>query len=283
MTSDTDAHCQIEAAGAHAGINPMFGEWRQTFDFAPVAHRGSGGAARQAFQDRIRASLRNRFLYWGEVQVTITLFLDIQTVLETSETADVDNYAKSILDALKGPEGVFIDDTQVQALNISWIDSASTYFEVDIRASPDDFKIKPLAFYEMPDGLFYPQASNLWEPTGPKTATDFDVFAGLSIIEMMTAAKRHIRHVLREAGFTRLQASRSSAYFQTALRGFHLSRLAESGFVTIRIADWRASRDAWRTTDPEKAAFLDQTAAEHGRRHAELAAALAKVGPKAIN
>lgn len=32
-----------EAAGAKAGINPMFGEWRQRFDFPPVPTGGRAG------------------------------------------------------------------------------------------------------------------------------------------------------------------------------------------------------------------------------------------------
>lgn len=271
-----DEPFEIEAAGAKAGINPMFGEWRQRFDFAPVPHRGSGGPVRRAFQDAIRAALTNRFVYWGEVQVVITLYLDVQSVLETSETADVDNYAKSILDALKGPDGLLIDDTQVQALTISWIDSHETYFEVEIRASPDDFMIKPVGFFEMPDGLFYPQPATFWDLAGPKAATELDRFAGLTIAEMMAGGKKHMRHVLRQAGQTRLEASRNSAYIETQLRGFHRSRLADSGFDMTPIADWRAERKAWAERAPDKAKFLDEMAAKHRKSTDRIATTLAE-------
>jgi len=65
-----DEAFEIEAAGAKAGINPMFGGWSQRFDFAPVPHRGTGGAVRRTFQDAIRAQLTNKFAFWGEVQVS---------------------------------------------------------------------------------------------------------------------------------------------------------------------------------------------------------------------
>lgn len=61
-------------------------------------------------------------LYSHEIQLEITLHLDVQTVLETSDTADLDNYAKAIHDGLKGPRGIMFDDTQVQALVIPWLD-----------------------------------------------------------------------------------------------------------------------------------------------------------------
>ncbi len=273
-----DEPFEIEAAGAQSGINPMFGEWRQRFDFAPVPHRGTGGPARRAFQDRIRTELTNRFVYWGEVQVTITLFLDVQTVLETSETADVDNYAKAILDALKGPEGIVIDDTQVQALTVSWIDSHATYFEVEIRSSPDDFMIKPVTFFEMPDGLYYPHASSFWDVAGPKPSTDLDRYAGLTISEMMAGGKKHMRHVLRQAGLTRLEASRNSVYVETQLRGFHLSRLADSGFDIVPISEWRARRKAWTERDPETAKVLTEMASNHRESVERLADAAAALG-----
>lgn len=264
-----------EEAGAKAGLNPMFGGWSQRFDFAPVPHRGTGGPARQAFQDAIRGQLTNKFVFWCEVQVIITLFLDVQTVLETSETADVDNYAKSILDALKGPEGIIIDDTQVQALTISWIDSHETYFEVEVRGTVDDFFTKPLRFFEMPDGLFYPQPTHAWHPAGPKPYTELDHFGGLTITEMMAGGKRHMRHVLRQAGQTRLQASRNSTYFETQLRGFHRSRLADSGYELVSSREWRAARAAWAEKEPDKSKFLTETAERHRASMENLAAALA--------
>jgi len=264
----TDIHSEedvaTEAAGAKAGFNPMFGEWRQRFDFPPVPHRGTGGPARAAFQAAIRAAMTNQFVYWGEVQVVITLYLDVQSVLETSETADVDNYAKGILDAIKGPEGVLIDDTQVQALTVSWIDHHKTWFEVEIRASPDDFMIKPVRFFEMPDGLYYPQPAALWDKAGPKLATALDHFAGLTISEMMAARKKQLRHALRQKGVTRFKAAQMSAPMETQLRGFHRSRLFDAGYDLVGLAEWRAQRTAWAAANAEHAGFLDEMAKTHG-------------------
>jgi hypothetical protein len=58
--------------------------------------------------------------------------------LETSDTADLDNYAKSILDGLKGPDGILLDDTQVQTLIISYIDNyerEGPFFDVSIGSA----------------------------------------------------------------------------------------------------------------------------------------------------
>ena len=71
----------------------MFGDWQQRFDFAPVSY-AAGGVKRAAFQEAFQAELKNKFFYTNEVRLGIVLHLDVQTVLETDETADVDNYAK---------------------------------------------------------------------------------------------------------------------------------------------------------------------------------------------
>lgn len=143
---DPEAAFDYEAKGARAGLNPMFGDWQKRFDFAPVSY-AAGGAKCAAFRDAIQQTLDNRFFYSSEVRLDIVLHLDVQTVLETDETADVDNYAKAILDGLKGPRGILFDDTQVQALSIYWLDSYGrdkSYFTISISGSPDDFMLKPV-------------------------------------------------------------------------------------------------------------------------------------------
>jgi Holliday junction resolvase RusA-like endonuclease len=158
---------EIERQGAIAGSNPMFGEWRHHFRITPVPY-GNGAAQRSEFREAIQAELTNKWLYASEIQLEITLHLDVQTVLETDETADLDNYAKAILDILKGPKGIMIDDTQVQSLTINWIDGyGEPSFEIAARGSPDDFVLKPQEFYEMPDKLWYPHGRVLWTTVAP--------------------------------------------------------------------------------------------------------------------
>ena len=131
---------EIDGAGAEAGSNPMFGQWQRRFKFAPVPH--GNGAALRDLRKKVQAELSNNFLFTNEIAATFTLHMDVQTVLETSDTADIDNHAKGLLDCLRRTNGIMIDDTQVQALSISWLDSAETFFDVEIRGSPDEFLLK---------------------------------------------------------------------------------------------------------------------------------------------
>ncbi len=169
-----------EREGANAGLKPMFGDWQQRFEFMPVPYR-DGGAKRAAFRQAIQDKLWNKFIYSSEVRLEIMLHMDVQTVLETSETADLDNYAKTILDGLKGPRGILLDDSQVQTLIISWNSNQGAdqpYFDVVISSSPDDFMLKPVEFYEMPDGLWYPHGRRMWSNGGQKDQSDRNHYAG---------------------------------------------------------------------------------------------------------
>jgi hypothetical protein len=164
------------------------------------------------------------------------LHLDVQRVLETSETADLDNYAKSILDGLKGPDGILLDDTQVQTLTISWINNyghGSGYFDVAISASPDDFILKPISFYEMPDKLWYPHGRRLWTDGVADEQSDGLHYTGLVILEVMSSGKANTRHLLRQMGMDSLGAYQRALPISSSARGFHKSRI-DPGDVASR-------------------------------------------------
>jgi hypothetical protein len=216
-------------------------------------------------------------VFSDEIQLVITLFLDVQTVLETSETADVDNYAKAILDALKGPMGIIIDDTQVQSLTISWIDSQETYFEIEARGSPDDFLLKPLKLYEMPNGLFYPVSAYTWDSGSRKAVLDHGLWGGLLITQVVSGAEKRARHILRQSGRDRLGAYREGKYTAGLNRGFHKSRAADSGFETVPIASWRREYATWAADNAEQASAFEALALSVEESRDKFVDALAKL------
>ncbi|NBW08321.1 MAG: RusA family crossover junction endodeoxyribonuclease [Caulobacteraceae bacterium] len=241
---------EMEAAGAAAGLNPMFGEWTHAFKFAPVPY-GNGAAKRGDFRNAIQSELKNRWLFSAEIHLEIVLHVDVQTTLETDETADLDNYAKAILDGLKGADGIVIDDTQVQSLCISWVDGyREPYFVVTAKASPDDFVLKPQEFYEMPDGLWYPHGRAVWDEGRAVDLSDRDHFAGLSILELMSSTKKRARAEMRKTGVDRLRAYQRSKYVSTSARGFHRSRLENGGFKMHPLKEWQSDRRDWNEKNP---------------------------------
>ncbi len=99
---------------------PDFGGMRHTFRFDPL-HYGVGGGRQAAFKDRMRSELRQYgFILTGEVAVTWHLQVDEQARWESDVGADVDNFAKLLDDGLCGPDGILIDDVQVQSLQVYW-------------------------------------------------------------------------------------------------------------------------------------------------------------------
>ena len=251
--ADEDDPYENERKGANAGLNPMFGDWQHRFQFAPVPY-GDGGAKRAAFKEAIQAQLTNKFFYIGEIRLEITLHLDIVTVLETSNTADLDNYAKSILDGLKGPGGVIFDDTQVQTLIISYIDNygrEGPFFDVEVTASPDEFMLKPVSFYEMPDRLWYPESRLVWEDGEADELPEDILYLCLLMTESMSSVRARSRHRLREMGVERLTAYKRLLPITTGIRGFHKSRIGTE-FQMFDRKTWRSSFEEWRASYPDR-------------------------------
>lgn len=272
----SDEAFEHERKGANAGLNPMFGDWQHRFDFAPISYV-AGGVKRAAFREAIQAELKNKFFYTNEVRLDIVLHLDVQTVLETDETADVDNYAKAILDGLKGPNGILLDDTQVQALTIYWLDSYGrdrTYFEVSISSSPDDFMLKPVEFYEMADGLWYPHGRRMWSDGGQEDQSDRNHYAGLLILEVMSSVKRDARHLFRKSGMDRLRAYQQGMYVSSSARGFHRSRIDE-GFPVHPRRNWQAAFERWRSDHAEEITEIERIVADVRDNYGNMAALLA--------
>jgi hypothetical protein len=242
----SDQPFENEAKGAKAGLNPMFGDWQHRFRFAPVPY-GDGGAKRSDFRNAIQAALTNKFFYIGAVRLEITLHLDIQTVLETSETADLDNYAKAILDGLKGPNGILLDDSQVQTLIISYLDNhghEGSFFDMAITADPDDFILKPVAFYEMPDRLWHPHSRNLWTDGEIGWQEDRFHYLALLLTEIIASAKANTRHLFRKHGLDRLGAYQRAMPISSSLRGFHRGRI-DPGFDMLDRKSWREDFERW--------------------------------------
>jgi hypothetical protein len=268
-----DDQLEMERKGAMAGINPMFGEWQHHFAFAPVPY-GNGAIRRGEFRAAIQANLTNQWLYANEISLEINLHVDVQNTLETDQTADLDNYAKAILDGLKGPNGIMIDDTQVQSLAISWIDGyGAASFTVAAKSSPDDFVLKPQEFYEMPDGLWYPHGRVLWTDGHAESISDFNHYAGLSIIELMSSTQRRVRVEARKAGVTRLRAYQIGRYVSTSARGFHRSRI-EGDFLMRPRREWQTERANWSKSNAGEFQRVEELLDKMRKSHELMIAAL---------
>lgn len=228
-----------ESAGYQAGYNPMMGSFSRKFDFPPVPY---GHRNRHLFVAQVHAAISDiKFVFDHIVSLEITLYLEELTLFETPERADLDNYAKIICDSLKGINGVLIDDTQIQALTISWIDTPGhPYFEIEFRGNPDDFLSKPLGLYEMPDGLYYPIALDIekWHTGKDEIRAFRNKALFLTYLHENIRHLRGNRHRVRQLGGNPLDALRFIIPFRSSIMGFHKTRIIDAGFPVYDMAQW---------------------------------------------
>jgi Holliday junction resolvase RusA-like endonuclease len=97
-------------------------------------------------------------LFSGDVGVTVELWRSEQEHYESDRSADIDNVIKPILDGLAGPDGVMIDDNQVQHVQCYWnqhVQAPAAMLTIDNRMREYVYK-KDLAFIHMGKQLYFP-------------------------------------------------------------------------------------------------------------------------------
>ncbi|MET8089617.1 hypothetical protein [Micromonospora sp. NPDC005220] len=237
-------------SGIDAEWRPYYGSMQHQFRFDPL-HYGVGGARQREFKQRVGEELRSYGFYFsGEVRLRWHLFLDEQDRWESPSGADVDNFAKLLNDAIKGPDGLLFDDSQVQRLEIAWLSaSEGEYFELTVHCGMDEFVARPASLYEMGDGLWYPIPDDAMAVPTAKALL-------LPQLDYMTFRTKMLRHYLRQGGLLRREAFQEAMLVQPLARGFHYSRIAESEFPLVRRREWQAQlgNQATHSTDPAQEA-----------------------------
>ncbi|MEL6305953.1 MAG: RusA family crossover junction endodeoxyribonuclease, partial [Bacteroidota bacterium] len=142
---------------------------------------------------------------------------------ENAKAPDMDNIIKPILDALTGPDGVLIDDCQVQTIGSHWIDWTKREHQINIfiKFLPDDYVTKKnLVFVNLGHNLFMPMDSSI-----PK--------------KLVKSILDHFKKMfeLRERAFQNSGDYYQAKMFMPIQRIFHKSRINES-FRCMEISDF---------------------------------------------
>lgn len=101
---------------------------------------------RSEFKEFVVEELKSvSFLLSGDVKISIEWYSHEQKRYETTASTDIDNIIKPLLDSLCGPDGIMIDDNQVQSIDCNWFDYDDIENEklvVVVEFSPSEFVLK---------------------------------------------------------------------------------------------------------------------------------------------
>lgn len=204
---------------------PEFGELTFTFSLEPVSLQSSS-VKKEFVRGEIKKITKtlNYFLS-GDVKIDIQWLVYEQERYENPNSPDMDNIIKPILDGLSGPEGVLIDDCQVQTISSHWIDWTKKEHQINITIQyiPDDYVSKNnLVFVNLGNNLYMPFHTDLkWQ-------------AKEILLEHLINGMNLKNEILLKTG-NYYQAK----MFMSVQRVFHKSRIFEN-FKCLEISEFRA-------------------------------------------
>jgi Holliday junction resolvase RusA-like endonuclease len=207
---------------------PEYGELTMSFSLEPVSLQSSS-IKREFVKSQIKNKTQSiKYLLSGDVKIEIQWLLHEQQRYESPDSPDMDNIIKPILDGLSGPDGILIDDCQVQTVGSHWIDwtKKEHLINIYIKYIPDDYVMKEgLIFVNIDNNLFMPFNRN----------TPF--FANMIILEQIRKMTDLKNEVLEKTG-DYYQAK----MFNSIQRVFHKSRIY-GDFPTVGFEEFKLQLD----------------------------------------
>ncbi|AWI88462.1 MULTISPECIES: RusA family crossover junction endodeoxyribonuclease [unclassified Methylobacterium] len=171
------------------------------------------------------------FLFSDDVEITIELFLHEQNRYETDRSADIDNVVKPLLDVMTGPNGLMIDDNQVQSIRNFWVDTDESEHAI-VTVSPlleGTVQKGGLVFVNMWKQMYFP----LNEKLPPKAVSLF-----------LDALSGHIK--------TRNYLEQNGADYNTLRRMLPIQRLFHKTRITaFNVKSFDEMRNLFPTTKPD--------------------------------
>lgn len=203
------------------GNPPIFGEIRFELSIAPVSQQANA-VAKSAVKNEICSITRSlEYILTGDVKIEIEWLIHEKLRYESDQAPDVDNIIKPLLDSLCGPEGLLIDDCQVQSVSCHWIDWTKEDQQIAVRVSymPNDWlKKKNLFFVQYPKGLCFPINGNL-----PHEALNLI----LNRVEKMLADREELQLLSNDYYFSKMCLPIQRFFHRTRVNGFSVVKIDE--------------------------------------------------------
>lgn len=163
----------IEANGLSECPDP-YGEIQFVISLPPISQHANG-KTKANFKEGVRNITRkSKYLLSGDVRLEVEWFLQEHVRYESDRSPDLDNILKPLIDALCGPDGLIVDDNQIQRISCAWIDwqKPGEKIIVTLKYSPYEWLPKEgLFFVQLEGALCMPIGSNL-SPTAQLMLVD---------------------------------------------------------------------------------------------------------------
>jgi len=159
-------------------------------------------ARKRTFQEALGKSVKDvtTHIYTHDVEVTLIWFVEESKRYQTHLVADLDNVMKPILDAVTGPDGLLIDDNQIQSIRAMWMTPGAfgTGFQLTFESlSPDDYVTRAgLSFVEFSADRCYMLHGSLGEHASEVVSTYRRMLATYHNLVLMGMPEHQARGIL---------------------------------------------------------------------------------------
>lgn len=130
----------------------------------PVSAQSTAERKKVVFDAIRMITMPVRYILLGDISVELKWFINEEERYESDSNADVDNIVKPILDALSGPDGLVVNDCQVQPISSSWLSRVGDKEHIEITVSYEAdayFEKKKLMFVQLHRGVCMPLSKEL--------------------------------------------------------------------------------------------------------------------------
>lgn len=196
------------------GATPPPGSLELALALAPVSQQAKP-EAKLALKEAVRAITRTAgFLLAGDVKLSVEWLVSEQARYETDRSPDIDNILKPLVDSFVGPEGLLIDDNQLQQVSCSWLDwnSESEQLRIELTFFPDEWISKQgLVFVQFENGLCLPI---------PGADTPRERIGWLNAYSNVLAARKHADVAGIPYTWARVLMPKQRVFHRTRIHGF---------------------------------------------------------------
>lgn len=202
-----------------------FGEYNFSISIIPVSCQSSRSNIKN-FQSSINDKIKDcPNIFVGEIGISIEWHTSHESRYMTSQSCDIDNIIKPIIDSMTGFNGLFVDDCQVQTVTCSWIDknleiNDFLYINVYSLERNNDlvFNKRNIVFFQWYDKIYYLINNN------NKIVVESIVNICNKILELNNLYDLNINEL-------------SSKIWPLGAVKFHYDRIKKAGFPLIKVEE----------------------------------------------